>query len=281
MGKISNTWQLMKASWFLLKQDKEMLVFPLISAICCIVVLLSFALPMVQSDFLAPPGKDAPVERQVAYYAVLFVFYFCNYFIIVFFNSAVIACAVKRMRGEDPTLGDGFRASFSKLPAIAGWALVAATVGLILRIIEDRSEKFGRIVAGILGMAWSITSFLVVPSLVIEGSGPIQAYKDSIKKLKKTWGEQIIGNFGFGLVFFLLAIPAFVFVALGVYSFASVSTAAGVFCLVIAFVYFILLALIQSVLQSIFQAALYLYARNQEAPTGFDGRLLRDSVGRK
>jgi len=281
MGKLSNTWQLMKASWFLLKQDKEMLVFPLISAVCCIVVLLSFALPMYQSDFLGPPAKNAPVERQVVYYAVLFLFYFCNYFIIVFFNSAVIACAVKRMRGEDPTLGDGFRASVAKLPAIAGWALVAATVGLILRIIEDRSEKFGRIVAGILGMAWSITSFLVVPSLVIEGTGPIQAYKDSIKKLKKTWGEQIIGNFGFGLVFFLLAIPAYILIALGVYSFAHGSAAVGVLCLVLAFVYFIVLALIQSVLQSIFQAALYLYARNQEAPAGFDEGLLRNSVARK
>ena len=275
MGKFSRTWQLMKASWYVLKQDKEMLVFPLVSGICCLIVLASFAIPIISSESYNPPGRDAALAEQAVYYGTLFVFYFINYFIIVFFNCAVIACAVKRMTGENPTVGDGFSAAFSRIGAIAGWALIAATVGLILRIIEDRSEKVGRIVAGILGMAWTVVSFLVVPGLVIENLGPVEALKDSARKLKETWGEQLIGNFSFGLVFFLLFLPAPILVVLGV---AIGSTAAVIAFVCLALVYLLILSLVQSTLKSIFQAALYLYAHNLQVSDGFSEEMLRDSM---
>src|SRR5436190_24108713 len=112
------------------------------------------------------------------------------------------------MGGGEPTVADGFRAASARLPVIAGWALVSATVGVVLRIIEDRSEKVGRFVAGLLGMAWTLVSFLVIPILVVENKGPLLALKESTKLLKKTWGEQLTGSFSFGLVFFLMSIPA-------------------------------------------------------------------------
>jgi len=178
------------------------------------------------------------------------------------------------MSGGDPTIGDGFREAFGRLPLIAGWALVSATVGLILRIIEDRSRKFGKIVAGLLGMAWTVMSFLVIPILVIDKKGPIEAFKESTALLKRTWGEQLVGNFSFGLIFFLLNIPAFLLVILG---FVLGTATAIIACIAIAIIYFIVLALIQSTLQAIFQAALYLYARDGQA-TGFEVELLQNAV---
>ena len=212
------------------------------------------------------------------YYGTLFLFYFCNYFVIVFFNSAVIACAAIRMQGGDPTVGDGFRAAFARLPLIFGWALVSATVGLILRIIEDRSKTVGKIVAGLLGLAWTVVSFLVVPILVIEKKGPISALKESTLLLKKTWGEQIIGNFSFGFIFFLLNIPAIILIALGIF---SGNVAILITCIILGVVYLIIVALIQSALQAIFQAAIYLYAREGEAPAGFEPDLLAYSMIQK
>lgn len=275
MGKIARTWSLMSNCWGVLKQDKGLLVFPLISGICCLLLLASFAIPVYASGTWQPPAQHAAPARQAIYYGILFLFYFCNYFVVVFFNAAIVACAAARMRGGNPTVGDGFRAATARLPVIFGWVLVSATVGLILRIVEDRSEKIGRFVAGLLGMGWTVISFLVVPILVIENKHPLAALKDSTVLLKRTWGEQLVSSFSFGVIFCLLGIPALLLVLLGV--FAHSMTLLMV-CIALAVVYLIALALIQSALQSIFQAALYLYARDGQVPEGFHADALRDAM---
>jgi hypothetical protein len=277
MGKITRTWSLMSECWQVLRQDKSLLLFPLISGFCCLLLLASFAIPLYATGDWQPPGHDATTQRQVAYYGTLFAFYVCNYFVVVFFNAAIVACAAIRIGGGNPTLADGLRAASSRLPVIAGWALVSATVGLILRIIEDRSDKIGQIVAGLLGMAWTVVSFLVVPILVIENKGPIAALRDSTALLKKTWGEQLVGNFSFGGIFFLLSIPAFLLVILGFYLGGAV---AGIACIVLAVIYFIVLALVQSALQAIFQTALYIYARDGQVPEGFHAEVLESAMRR-
>ena len=176
------------------------------------------------------------------------------------------------MEGGDPTVGDGLAAAWHRVGAIAGWALIAGTVGMLLRATEERSSFMTRIVAGLLGMAWSMVSFLVVPILVIEGEGPVRALKRSTRMLKRTWGEQLIGNFSFGLIFVLLAVPGVVLLVTG---FAAQS----VVVIVLAVLYLVVMALAQSALQGIFQAALYLYMRDGKAPQGFDSAELEAAVG--
>jgi hydrogenase-4 membrane subunit HyfE len=278
MQKISRTWSLMSACWQILKKDKEMLVFPLFSGICCLLLLASFALPLYFTSTWRPPEGDAGTARQVVYYGTLFLFYVCNYFVAIFFNCAIVACATIRMGGGDPTVNDGFRAAASRLPVIAGWALVSATVGLVLRIIEDRSEKIGRFIAGLLGMGWTVVSFLVIPILVVENKGPVTALKESTQMLKKTWGEQLVGNFSFGLLFFLLSLPAFAVIVLSLFSGKGVVMIAGIGLMV---AYLIALGLVQSALQSIFQAAVYLYARNGQVPEGFREEFLSGAMMQK
>jgi len=273
MSKFSNTWSLMGASWDVLRKDKEILVFPLISGICCLIVLASFVVPIVMSS-----NDDASSQASPVGYGMLFLFYFISYFIITFFNTAIVACAAHRMGGGDPTVSYGMQAAFERFNLILGWAALQATVGLILRMIEDRSEWIGKIVAGLLGMAWTVMSFLVVPVLVIEKKGPIDAVKESTALLRKTWGEQLIGNCSFGLVFMVLAIPAFIFAVLG---FMSGSGAGVLIGLVVAILYIIGLTLVQSALQAIFQTALYLYARDGKAPLGFENAGLEHAVAVK
>ena len=275
MNKIARTWSLMSSCWQVLKQDKELLIFPLISGTCCLLLLASFAAPLYLTNHWQPPSRDAATAQQVAYYGTLFLFYVCNYFIVVFFNAAIVACATIRLSGGNPTIGDGFRAAAGHLPVIAGWAVVSATVGLVLRLIEDRSEKIGRFVGGLLGAAWTIVSFLVVPILVVENKNPLSALKESASLLRKTWGEQLVGNFSFGLIFFLLAIPAFIIIVLG---FLTGSIAGIAACIVLGVIYLIVLALVQSALQAIFQAAVFLYARDGQIPAGFDSNLLGNAM---
>src|ERR1019366_10077894 len=137
MNRIHRTMSLMSACWQVLKQDTAWLLFPLMSGICCLLLLASFAVPLYATNQWQPPGGGAAPARQVAYYGVLFLFYLCNYFVVIFFNAGIIACATVRLGGGNATVGDGFRAAASRLPAIAGWAVLSATVGLILRVIED------------------------------------------------------------------------------------------------------------------------------------------------
>jgi len=278
----------MRASWEVLKQDKELLFFPLLSAIGCVLVLASFAAPILALTDWQAAGEsmaagtaealsvsDGKVSAdQIMQMLGLFLFYCCNYFVIIFFNAGLIACAEIRMEGGDPTVGDGLRAAWSRLPAILGWAVLAATVGLVLRMIEERSNLVGKIVAGLLGMAWSITSFLVVPILVIENEGPLSALQRSASMLKRTWGEQIIGNFSFGLIFIVLALPLALLLFTGI-------AAQSVALVVVSVIGFIVIALAQSALQGIFQAALYLYMRDGEAPEGFEASALQESIGHR
>ena len=203
-----------------------------------------------------------------------------NYFIVIFFNSAVVACAILRMRGGEPTLSTGINAALSRLPQIVGWALVSATVGMILRMLEDSARKrgswVGQIVAGLLGMAWSVMTFLVVPILVVEKKGPFEAVKESAALLKKTWGEQFVGGFGFGLVFLLLALGGIVPIVLGFLMLPRMPL--GVLLIAVGMIYVIGLGLVQSTLQTIFQAAVYLYARDGRAPQGFDEATLGSAM---
>lgn len=271
MNKIFRTWSLMGNCWQVLKEDKSLLLLPFISGICCMLLLASFAVPIVLTGVWHPPGQDAATIQRVIYFGTVFAFYAANYFIVIFFNAALVACAATRLTGGNPTIGDGLRAAASRLPLILGWALISATVGMLLHIIEDRSPKIGRIVAGLLGMAWTVISFLVVPILVIEGKNPFAAMQESTILLKRTWGEQLVSNFSFGGIFFLLAIPAWALIFLGFYLGGAT---VGIVCVVLAAVYLLILSLVHTALKTIFQAALYLYARDGQVPAGFDADVL-------
>lgn len=273
MGKFARTWQLMGASWQLLKQDKRLVVFPLISGVVLALVIATFGIPLFATGqaqhYLSDPNQPA---RQM--YVTLFIFYFVSYFVMIFFNSALIACVLKQMDGEQPTIRDGLSAAWQRLPQIFAWALLASTVGYLLRLLEQRVGFVGRIVVGLLGMAWTVTSFLVVPVVVAEGDGPFAAYKRSVVMLKRTWGEQIIGNVSFGLIFMLLGIvPAIVVIVLA----AAAGSAAALAAVALVVIYLVALGLVQSTLQTIYQAAVYRYAADGEAPGGFDKQLIAEA----
>jgi hypothetical protein len=306
MGKFARTWALLVESWTILKKDRVILILPLFSMVSCLLVSASFILPWLpdlkyqpltnieslsfwqpwiqklQALGLALGSGDHSVsislKNNLDYYLMIFfLFYLCNYFVIVFFNSAMVACVAIRREGGTPTLGDALRAAFGRLPAIAGWVLLSATVGLVLRHIEERSSFIGNLVAGFLGLAWTLASFLVVPIMVVEKDEPIAALKKSALLLKKTWGENLISNFSFGVIFALLSIPAYLICIWGI----RVAGLGFFPTFGLAAVYLIILAMFQSALQTIFLAALYYYARSGEVPAGFSKELLANSLASK
>lgn len=254
--KFSRSWSLVKYSAGVLRQDKELLVFPLLSSIAAILVALTFV-PLLLQTGLA--GEQGPTEASAGDYAVMFALYLAEYFVIFFFNAALVGAALIRMDGGDPTVRDGLRIATSRIGSIFGYAMIAATVGVILRAVAERLGTIGQFIMGLIGLAWTVTTFLTVPVLVTRDIGPIDAVKQSATLLKKTWGENIIANAGLGFVFVLVYI-AMMFVFAGLVALVQGSGPAVISVFVVAIVALVIVALIQGALQGIFSAALYRYA---------------------
>lgn len=187
MEKFENTIDLLKASWNVLKKDREILFFPVLSGISVLVLLASFVVPTVLVGDPASVRRIVNEDRDTLM-MMGFVFYFLNYLIIIFFNSAIVACATIRMKGSDPTVFDGLNIATARIFHIIMWALVSATLGMIFRMIQEKSNLLGKILGGLLGIAWSLTSYLVVPVMVNENKGPLDSFMDSVELIKKTWG---------------------------------------------------------------------------------------------
>jgi hypothetical protein len=271
--KIANGWELAKASGRVLRLDKQLLVFPFLSGISCLLVLGSFGLPLFFAGaFTIDHNNAGQVTQNPLAYVLLFAFYFCNYFVIIFFNSALIACAIIRFNGGEPSLGDGMQAAIARLPQILGWSLVSATVGFLLKMVESRSEKVGAFVADLLGLAWSIATFFVIPVIVVEKVGPIDAIRRSGSILRRTWGEAFVGNQSIGLFVFLFSLVACVPAVLGIMSHVPALMIAGIAITALALV---IIAAISAALHSILLAAIYVFAADGRVPDAFDRSTLQ------
>lgn len=269
MSTFSRSWNLVKASWSVLRDDKELIVFPIVSAIALILVTLAFAVP---GFFLYAAGGN-----EILGYVLLFLFYLVQYTVITFANSALVGAALIRLRGGDPTLGDGFQIAFSRLGTIVGYALIAATVGMILQALSRRGA-LGDIVRSIIGLAWNLATYLVVPVLVVENVGPIDAVKRSAGLLKRTWGEQMVGGAGMGFVFFILFLLATLLAGAGVFLGISLNVVALIVASIVAgALAYIALALFSSTLGGIYSAAVYRYAAEGETSKQFAPELIRNA----
>jgi len=268
--KISRSWTLVKASAAVLRSDKELLLFPVISSIAAMLVAATFLVPVVGLRIFEGGGIG------VLGALVGFAFYLCQYFVIFFFNTALVGAAMIRLEGGDPTVADGLRIARSKAGAILGYAAIAATVGLLLKMISEKSGPIGKIVVGLVGMAWTLASFLVVPILVSRDVGPVEAVKESIDLLKRTWGENVAGNVGIGLAFGLVTALVVVSVVVLVIGAAAVGgLKLAIVVGVIGGLAIALVAVIQAALSGIYSAAVYRYAVDGQAPVGFAGPQLQ------
>ncbi len=278
MSRISSSWELVKASWGVLLADKELVIFPIISFFASMAVVVTFFLPMLFAGVF-----DAIFVNggEFAGFVVGFAFYVVLYFVTFFFNSALVGAAMIRLEGGDPTVGDGLRIASQHIGAILGYSVIAATVGMILRAISERSGILGRIVIGLVGFVWNIATFLVVPVLVMEKLGPIDGVKRSAELLKKTWGEQIVGNFSIGLIFGLLMFGVIlVGGALAVALLAVELTWAAIAIALLMMLALIVLGLISSSLNGIFTAAVYQYATTGESKY-FDPATVKNTFKQK
>jgi Family of unknown function (DUF6159) len=280
MSKTATTWELMKASWHVLMRDKALLVFPVVSGIACFLVLLTFIVPALGAG-LARSGGLFHSQGEILTWVLLFFYYLCNFFVVFFFNAALVDFVVTRMRGGEPAIGESLRAAVACLPQIALWAVVSSTVGIVLKALEGRAGFLGRLAVALVGVAWALVTYFVVPIIVVERKGALEAVGGSKDLLARTWGKQIVSGLGYGLIGFLLTIPAIaIIVAAFVGWLASNGGSIGGWgtLAVAAMLYLVALVIVLSALRAIFGVVLYLFAKTGTAPDGFDAADLRGSI---
>jgi xanthosine utilization system XapX-like protein len=269
MGTISRSWDLLGQSFAVLKSDKQLMWLPVISAIFCIAatviifsvgVLVVVPLNAIPHD---PAGQKLLGQEMTPF---VFLFYLVTYSIAIFFNVALVTIAADRINGGDATLNDGLQAAWARKWRIFQWAILAATVGILLNMLQQRLGLIGRLITSAIGFVWTLASFFVAPILAAEDMGPVEALYKSAQIFRDRWGEELVGGFSFGLIFFLLAIPGIIPPILG----AKIFGVGGMFVgLGIAVIYWMLLGVVSSAAQGIFVAALYRYATTGEASGGF------------
>jgi len=204
MERISRGWALTKQSWGVLKSDRSLVIFPMLSAIFALIAVAVIWLPTASmSGVLA---GEAINEHDPVYYIAAAATAYVSTFIAVFFNVALAACAVRSLRGEDTTVGERIRAAMQRLGPILGWTLVAATIGLVLRLLQDRIPLAAKIAVWIAGAAWAVATFFVIPVLALERSGPWQSIKRSVAVVKARWGEGATGTVAISAVTVLVVV---------------------------------------------------------------------------
>ena len=280
MSKTATTWELMKASWHVLMRDKVLLVFPVVSGIACFLVLLTFIVPALGAG-LAGSGGLFHGQGEILTWVLLFFYYLCNFFVVFFFNAALVDFVVTRMRGGEPAIGKSLRAAVACLPQIALWAVVSSTVGVVLKALEGRAGFLGRLAVALVGVAWALVTYFVVPIIVVERKGALEAVGGSKDLLARTWGKQIVSGLGYGLIGFLLTVPA---IAIIVAAFVGWLASDGGYIggwgtlAVAAMLYLVALVIVLSALRAIFGVVLYLFAKTGSAPEGFDADALRGAI---
>ncbi len=267
MGRIHNTWQLAKTSWAVLKKDRELLWIPVLSflasaAVIVVVLILTFLTLSTTSSH-----GDTTMEFNPAMVVVYVLAALVLGVISVFFNGALVAGAHERLTGGDPTVRSAVGRAFTRIGGLVPWALITTTVGLVLQALRDRAGWLGRIVTHMLEMAWEVVTFLTVPAIVIDNVGAIEGLKRSASLLRRTWGENIAARVGFGLLGFVLILPAALVAGLFIASGWTVLMVVGV---IAGAAWVALVVVVLTALNAIFQTALYLYATTGMPPSGFE-----------
>jgi hypothetical protein len=210
--RLTNGWKICLNNFIILKENKRLLFFPILSCISLLLVFGSFIIL-----FLTSPGWRLESIRQKGfgfYFAILFGYYLVNYFILLFFNTALMYCSRAYFKGEKMSIAKGLRFGLSRISAIFSWALFAATIGVVLRTIQQNAGFLGRILTGSIGIVWSIATFFVVPLIACENAGLVKAFKRSSEMMKEKWGETMGTTFSFGVIQFiailLVATPMFI-----------------------------------------------------------------------
>ncbi len=255
-----------KLSMSVVKKDPELIVYMFICGFLSLLAMIGMSVPqyLEQSWAIDSQGQMTPM-----YMGFVFAGYMTISIVVTFWNSAIVANSHIRLSGGDPKFMDGVSAAISKIHIIIIWGIIAGTVGLLLKILNQaaREQKGGAAIFSIILTAigaavWWMMTFFMIPHMIIENKGVGESLKSSKQMFHKSWGENITSGLGIGLIggFFVIMIAIITYVlmiALGPLWF--VGLAIGICGIAIAIAW-------TNAAEQVAVTALYLYSKNGVMP---------------
>ncbi|WP_457558917.1 DUF6159 family protein [Candidatus Harpocratesius sp.] len=285
MNVFSRSWEFTKLSFRVIKKDKELLLYPLLSSFFSLLYSVALLVPSIIIPILKATNPDYSALIGTTQYIFVFITYLGLAFISTFFNVCVVYTAKVRFEGKNAKFGESLGFAIKRIPTIFMWSLLSATVGLFFYFLDNLAQSLGKagqiivsILRGILGMLWSILTIFVVPAMVYYNLSPFKAIKKSTQTLKKTWGESILRYYGLGALRFLFVFLGIIIAGVLLFLFYQLGITIILIIVGALFVYIMIVSLVFQVAEKVFNTALFVYADKGKAPTGYKSSALREAI---
>ena len=285
-GKVRSGLELSKQSWSALGQNRQLIVFPIISGVAMIIVTILFFIPEALAFLPVLEAEDPSAGQWITALVLLFIYYLVASFVITFSNTALVGATLKMIDGEPATVGDGIGVAMSRLGKIIVYSLISATVGVIARGITQSGRQSDNIIVaivtailgGLIQGAWSLLVFFAIPVMVVENIGVGDSLKRSFELFKQTWGEGFVGSTAIGGISCLVTLAVLLIgggiIVVGVLTNVLALIILGAVLLILGLV---VVSLLNGAVNGIFQASMYHYATTGDAGPFIDNELAREA----
>jgi len=273
MGKLEASWNLARQSLVLLASDKELVLLPLTSALISMLTLAMLggwyvAACRPELRALPPRSSAADLPHRGFLYMLLFLFYAISYFVVTFCNVALVAVANNRMAGGSWRMHQGLALAWERRFTILQWAILAATVGMVLEMISERVGILGKLLTRLIGLAWGMATYFIVPVLAFDNLSPVEAVRRSAQLFRKTWGEDVAAGVSTALIF-MIPLSLGIGLWFAVRNSQSLSPAAILATGAVLLVYLQVVIAVMSATTLVYKVALYNYALGGRVHGGF------------
>ncbi len=188
------------------------MIFTLFSAILFAGIIVYF-MPQI-----LVPGYEFVLETDWGYIVGLTTYLFVTIFFYNFAYSTTSAITYIYMRGRDPSIGDGVKASMGVIGGLVVLSIMSVIVKLIQILIRAITRKsaspltrgVGSVGSGILGWVWMLVNYFTIPAMVAEELSATKAIKRSAGLVRKNFVDVMIKEtavrWGFGVLAFMIFI---------------------------------------------------------------------------
>lgn len=286
----SRSWEITKLSFGVIKQDKELIIYPILSSFFSILYSGAMLFPIVLNQLFSVGTENLDqIQFDIINYVLMFILYFGLAFLATFFNVCTVYTAKTRFEGGNATLGSSLKFAFSKFFTIFQWAFLSATVGVLLYILDQIAQNLegvGRFLViflrGIVSIAWNIVTLFVVPALVYYDVGPFEAIRKSVDNLKKTWGESLVRHYGLGLIQFLVSFATIIiFAGISIGLFFLLNITGLLIGIGVGIMVLIIVILVFGIANNIFNTALFVYGDTGKIPGNYTSNTMKNAFREK